>query len=190
VAAAAGFEPGDFALGLAFGFFAAGDFAETSMGPFYCPGDSKVYIDLAFYDELKSRFEAPGDFAQAYVIAHEVGHHVQHLLGITDQVDRMTGGQSGANGISVRVELQADCFAGVWAYHANQERQVIEPGDIDEALNAAAAVGDDRLQEQGQGRIVPDSFTHGTSAQRVRWFKAGFSHGELGDCDTFSAKTL
>jgi predicted metalloprotease len=165
-------------------------FAETAMGPFYCPGESKVYIDLAFYDELKSRFEAPGDFAQAYVIAHEVGHHVQHLLGITDQVDRMTGGQSGANGISVRVELQADCFAGVWAYHANQERQVIEPGDIDEALNAAAAVGDDRLQEQGQGRIVPDSFTHGTSAQRVRWFKAGFSRGELGDCDTFSAKTL
>jgi predicted metalloprotease len=165
-------------------------FAETAMGPFYCPGDSKVYIDLAFYDELKSRFEAPGDFAQAYVIAHEVGHHVQHLLGITDQVERMQGGQSGANGISVRVELQADCFAGVWAYHANQERKVIEPGDIEEALNAAAAVGDDRLQQQGQGRIVPDSFTHGSSAQRVRWFKTGFSRGELGDCDTFKAKNL
>jgi hypothetical protein len=165
-------------------------FAETAMGPFYCPGDSKVYIDLAFYDELKSRFEAPGDFAQAYVIAHEVGHHVQHLLGITDKVDQMQGDQSGANGLSVRVELQADCFAGVWAYHANQERKIIEPGDIDEALNAAAAVGDDRLQQQGQGRIVPDSFTHGTSQQRVRWFKTGFSRGELGDCDTFKAKTL
>jgi predicted metalloprotease len=165
-------------------------FAETAMGPFYCPGDSKVYIDLEFYDELKRRFEAPGDFAQAYVIAHEVGHHVQHLLGITDQVDRMTGGQSGANGISVRVELQADCFAGVWAYHANQERKILEPGDVEEALNAAAAVGDDRLQKQSQGTIVPDSFTHGSSAQRVRWFKTGFSRGELGDCDTFSAKQL
>jgi predicted metalloprotease len=165
-------------------------FAETAMGPFYCPGDSKVYIDLAFYDELKQRFQAPGDFAQAYVIAHEVGHHVQHLLGITDQVDRMTGGQSGANGISVRVELQADCYAGVWAYHANQERKIIEPGDIDEALNAAAAVGDDRLQQQSQGYIVPDSFTHGTSEQRARWFRTGFSRGELGDCDTFKAKNL
>ena len=165
-------------------------FAETAMGPFYCPGDSKVYIDLEFYDELKRRFAAPGDFAQAYVIAHEVGHHVQHLLGITDQVDRMTGGQSGANGISVRVELQADCFAGVWAYHANQERKILEPGDVEEALNAAAAVGDDRLQKQSQGYIVPDSFTHGSSAQRVRWFKTGFSRGEIGDCDTFSAKQL
>ncbi|MES1152291.1 MAG: neutral zinc metallopeptidase [Dongia sp.] len=165
-------------------------FAETAMGPFYCPGDSKVYIDLEFYDELKRRFAAPGDFAQAYVIAHEVGHHVQHLLGITDQVDRMTGGQSGANGISVRVELQADCFAGVWAYHANQERKILEPGDVEEALNAAAAVGDDRLQKQSQGYIVPDSFTHGSSAQRVRWFKTGFSRGEIGDCDTFRAKQL
>ena len=166
-------------------------FAETAMGPFYCPGDSKVYIDLEFYDELKRRFEAPGDFAQAYVIAHEVGHHVQHLLGITDKVDRMTGGlsESQTNAVSVRVELQADCFAGVWAYQA-KERKIVEPGDVEEALNAAAAVGDDRLQRQSQGYIVPDSFTHGSSAQRARWFKTGFSRGEIGDCDTFSAKQL
>ncbi|HVY99980.1 MAG TPA: neutral zinc metallopeptidase [Dongiaceae bacterium] len=166
-------------------------FAETAMGPFYCPGDSKVYIDLGFYDELKQRLGAPGDFAQAYVIAHEVGHHVQHLLGITDKVDRLQGSlsESQANALSVRVELQADCFAGVWAYHA-KEQNIVEPGDIDEALNAAAAVGDDRLQRQGQGYVVPDSFTHGSSAQRVRWFKAGFARGELGDCDTFGAKTL
>jgi hypothetical protein len=166
-------------------------FAETAMGPFYCPGDSKVYIDLAFYDELKRRFAAPGDFAQAYVVAHEVGHHVQHLLGITDKVDRMTGGlsESQANALSVRVELQADCFAGVWAYHA-KERNIVEPGDIDEALNAAAAVGDDRLQRQSQGTVIPDSFTHGSSAQRVRWFKAGFDQGDINACDTFGAKTL
>jgi predicted metalloprotease len=165
-------------------------FAETAMGPFYCPGDSKVYIDLGFYDELKQRLGAPGDFAQAYVIAHEVGHHVQHLLGITDKVDSLQGlSASQANAVSVRVELQADCFAGVWAYHA-KERNIVEAGDIEEALNAAAAVGDDRLQRQSQGYIVPDSFTHGSSAQRVRWFKAGFARGEIGDCDTFSAKTL
>jgi predicted metalloprotease len=165
-------------------------FAETAMGPFYCPGDSKVYIDLGFYDELKQRLGAPGDFAQAYVIAHEVGHHVQHLLGITDKVDSLQGlSDSQANAVSVRVELQADCFAGVWAYHA-KERNIVEAGDIEEALNAAAAVGDDRLQRQSQGYIVPDSFTHGSSAQRVRWFKAGFARGEIGDCDTFSAKTL
>jgi predicted metalloprotease len=165
-------------------------FAETAMGPFYCPGDSKVYIDLGFYDELKQRLGAPGDFAQAYVIAHEVGHHVQHLLGITDKVDSLQGlTDSQANAVSVRVELQADCFAGVWAYHA-KERNIVEAGDIEEALNAAAAVGDDRLQRQSQGYIVPDSFTHGSSAQRVRWFKAGFARGEIGDCDTFSAKTL
>ncbi|HVT53380.1 MAG TPA: neutral zinc metallopeptidase, partial [Dongiaceae bacterium] len=138
-------------------------FAETAMGPFYCPGDSKVYIDLGFYDELKQRLGAPGDFAQAYVIAHEVGHHVQHLLGITDKVDSLQGlSDSQANAVSVRVELQADCFAGVWAYHA-KERNIVEAGDIEEALNAAAAVGDDRLQRQSQGYIVPDSFTHGSS---------------------------
>ena len=167
-------------------------FAETAMGPFYCPGDSKVYIDLAFYDELKRRFNAPGDFAQAYVIAHEVGHHVQHLLGITDKVDQATQGltENQANALSVKVELQADCFAGVWAYHANQEKKILEPGDIEEALNAASAVGDDRLQQQSQGYVVPDSFTHGTSAQRVRWFNNGFSRGDLGDCDTFRAKQL
>jgi predicted metalloprotease len=166
-------------------------FAETAMGPFYCPGDSKVYIDLGFYDELKQRLGAPGDFAQAYVIAHEVGHHVQHLLGITDKVDQASKGltDSQANALSVRVELQADCFAGVWAYHA-KERNIVEPGDIEEALNAAAAVGDDRLQRQSQGYIVPDSFTHGSSAQRVRWFKAGFARGDIGACDTFSAKQL
>jgi predicted metalloprotease len=167
-------------------------FAETAMGPFYCPGDSKVYIDLAFYDELKRRFEAPGDFAQAYVIAHEVGHHVQHLLGITDKVDRMSGSlsESQANALSVRVELQADCFAGVWAYHANREKKILEPGDVEEALNAAAAVGDDRLQKQSQGYVVPDSFTHGSSAQRVHWFQTGFARGELGDCDTFNVRQL
>jgi predicted metalloprotease len=161
------------------------------MGPFYCPGDSRVYIDLAFYDELKRRFEAPGDFAQAYVIAHEVGHHVQHLLGITDQVDRLRGSlsESQANALSVRVELQADCFAGIWANRANQ-RQIVEQGDVEEALNAAAAVGDDRLQRQSQGTVIPDSFTHGTSAQRVRWFKAGFAKGDIAACDTFGAKSL
>ena len=164
--------------------------AGAAMGPFYCPSDSKVYIDLSFYDELKQRFRAPGDFAQAYVIAHEVGHHVQHLLGITDELDRMQGGSaSGANSLSVRVELQADCFAGVWAYHANQ-RHIVEQGDEDEALNAATAIGDDRLQEESQGYAVPDSFTHGTSEQRVRWFKRGMQSGDMNACDTFSATTL
>jgi predicted metalloprotease len=164
--------------------------AGSATGPFYCPGDSTVYIDLTFYDELKQRFQAPGDFAQAYVIAHEVGHHVQHLLGITDQMDRMQGGnQSGANSISVKVELQADCFAGVWAYHANQ-RKIVEPGDVDEALNAATAIGDDKLQEEGQGYVVPDSFTHGTSEQRVRWFKRGMENGDVNACDTFKANAL
>jgi predicted metalloprotease len=164
--------------------------AGAAAGPFYCPGDSKVYIDLSFYDELKRRFNAPGDFAQAYVIAHEVGHHVQHLLGITDQMDHMQGGnQSGANSLSVKVELQADCFAGVWAYHAN-ERKIVEAGDVEEALNAATAIGDDRLQEEGQGYVVPDSFTHGTSAQRVRWFKRGMENGDINACDTLNAKSL
>jgi predicted metalloprotease len=163
----------------------------AAMGPFYCPGDSKVYIDLSFYDELKQRFQAPGDFAQAYVIAHEVGHHVQHLLGITDKVDEAARGMSEteANALSVRVELQADCFAGVWAFNAKQ-RGKVETGDVDEALGAATAIGDDKLQEEGQGYVVPDSFTHGSSAQRVRWFKVGMQSGDMNACDTFGAKNL
>ena len=166
--------------------------AQSAMGPFYCPGDSKVYIDLSFYDELRQRFQAPGDFAEAYVIAHEVGHHVQHLLGITDQVDKLQArmSESQANALSVRVELQADCFAGVWAYHANRDLKVVEPGDVDEALTAASAIGDDRLQQESQGYVVPDSFTHGTSAQRMRWFNAGMRNGDINDCDTFNAKQL
>jgi predicted metalloprotease len=165
--------------------------AGSATGPFYCPGDSKVYIDLSFYDELKQRFHAPGDFAQAYVIAHEVGHHVQHLLGITDKVGAATRSMSEteANALSVKVELQADCFAGVWAFHAN-ERKIVEAGDVDEALGAATAIGDDRLQEEGQGYVVPDSFTHGSSAQRVKWFKAGMQSGDMNACDTFGAKSL
>jgi len=162
----------------------------AAMGPFYCPGDAKVYIDLSFYDELQQRFGAPGDFAQAYVIAHEVGHHIQHLIGSTEEMERAYGGNStGADSASVRIELQADCFAGVWAYHANQ-RKIVEPGDVDEALNAASAIGDDKLQEQGQGYVVPDSFTHGTSAQRQRWFKRGMENGDVNACDTLKAKTL
>ena len=158
------------------------------MGPFYCPGDSKVYIDLAFFDELKNRFKAPGDFAQAYVIAHEVGHHVQHLLGISDQVDNLRRrNPSQANALSVRMELQADCFAGLWAQRANAARQILESGDVEEALAAATAIGDDRLQKQSQGYVVPDTFTHGSSEQRVRWFKRGLEGGSLKQCDTFSA---
>jgi predicted metalloprotease len=161
-------------------------FAESASGPFYCPADSKVYIDLSFYDELRQRFHAPGDFAQAYVIAHEIGHHVQHLLGLTDKADRLRSqmNDTQANVLSVQIELQADCLAGIWANHADRERHIIEAGDIDEALQAAAAIGDDRLQKQSQGYVVPDSFTHGTSAQRVHWFKAGFQSGDLTDCDT------
>jgi predicted metalloprotease len=162
----------------------------AAMGPFYCPGDAKVYIDLSFYEELKQRFQAPGDFAQAYVIAHEVGHHIQHLLGSTEQMERAYGGNSsGADSASVRIELQADCYAGVWAHSAN-DRKIVEPGDVDEALNAASAIGDDKLQEQGQGYVVPDSFTHGTSAQRQRWFKRGMDSGDVNACDTLNAKTL
>jgi uncharacterized protein len=163
-----------------------------AMGPFYCPGDEKVYIDLDFYEELKDRFHAPGDFAQAYVIAHEVGHHVQKLLGIMDQVEaaRQRMDQSESNAIQVRVELQADCFAGVWANQAQQSNDIIEPGDIDEALNAASAIGDDRIQKQAQGYVVPDSFTHGSSAQRVRWFKRGYEKGTLDACDTFNTDKL
>jgi predicted metalloprotease len=164
---------------------------QSAMGPFYCPGDSKVYIDLAFFDELQSRYKAPGDFAQAYVIAHEVGHHVQHLLGISDQVDNLRRrNPSQANALSVRMELQADCFAGVWAQRANAARNILEGGDVEEALAAATAIGDDRLQKQSQGYVVPDAFTHGTSAQRVRWFKRGLESGSLKQCDTFGASSL
>lgn len=168
-------------------------FANSAVGPFYCPGDQRVYIDLAFFRELEQRFGAAGDFAQAYVIAHEVGHHVQTLLGVSAKVNaaRQRGERvEGANGLLVRQELQADCLAGVWAYHGQQRHDWLEPGDIEEALNAANAIGDDRLQQQGQGRVVPDSFTHGTSAQRVRWFKTGFAQGQITQCDTFAAKSL
>lgn len=167
-------------------------FAQAAVGPFYCPGDQKVYIDLGFFEELKSRFHAPGDFAQAYVIAHEIGHHVQNLLGISDKVEshRSRVGPAEANALSVRLELQADCFAGVWAFHANKARQILESGDVEAALNAATAIGDDRLQMQTRGYVAPDSFTHGSSAQRVRWFKRGISSGDLRQCDTFGAAQL
>ena len=165
--------------------------ASTASGPFYCPGDRKVYIDLAFYRELQQRFHAPGDFAQAYVIAHEIGHHVQNLLGTLPKVDaqRERAGQVEANRLTVRLELQADCLAGVWG-HSAQERDILDPGDVDEALNAASQIGDDTLQKQIQGRVVPDSFTHGTSDQRSRWFKRGFTQGNVSACDTFSASQL
>jgi predicted metalloprotease len=167
--------------------------ASSAVGPFYCPADHRVYLDTTFFNEMSQRFNAAGDFAQAYVIAHEVGHHVQNLLGIARQVDaaRQKGQRmEGDNGLLVRQELQADCFAGVWANHAQQRLNWLETGDVEEALNAANAIGDDRLQEQGQGRVVPDSFTHGTSAQRVRWFKAGFEKGQVDQCDTFNTKSL
>ena len=165
--------------------------AQSAMGPFYCPLDRKVYLDTAFFDELSRRFAAPGDFAQAYVIAHEVGHHVQTLLGISDQVRRRAETNPGqANALSVRQELQANCFAGLWANHADQARQILESGDVEEALNAASAIGDDRLQKQAQGRVVPDSFTHGSSEQRVRWFKRGLETGDMKACDTFGAERL
>ncbi|HLL70942.1 MAG TPA: neutral zinc metallopeptidase [Pyrinomonadaceae bacterium] len=165
--------------------------AGASTGPFYCPGDQKVYIDLSFYRDLKTKLGAPGDFAQAYVIAHEVGHHIQNLLGTMDQVSARQARVSEAesNRLSVMLELQADFYAGVWAHYAAR-RGIIEPGDIEEALNAATAIGDDRLQQQGQGYVVPDSFTHGTSAQRVRWFKKGFETGDIRQGDTFSARSL
>jgi len=167
-------------------------FAESAMGPFYCPADQKVYIDLSFYQDLKDRHNAPGDFAQAYVIAHEVGHHVQTLLGISKQVyaQRRQSTQAESNKLLVRQELQADCFAGIWAHHADKARQVLEQGDVEEALGAASAVGDDRLQKKARGYITPDSFTHGTSAQRVSWFKKGIESGKVDTCDTFSATTL
>jgi len=165
---------------------------QAAMGPFYCPADQKVYIDLGFYETLKSRLGAPGDFAQAYVIAHEVGHHVQNLLGISTKVDQMRGRVSQAeyNRLSVRLELQADCFAGVWAHHAQNARQILEQGDVEEAMNAAAKIGDDALQQSGGGAVVPESFTHGTSAQRQRWFHVGMQQGQLKACDTFAARSL
>ena len=165
--------------------------AGAAVGPFYCPGDEKVYIDLSFYEELKRRFAAPGDFAQAYVIAHEVGHHVQHLLGISDRVDAMRGrvSQSEANQLSVRLELQADFFAGVFARYV-KDQGVLEPGDIEEALTAASAIGDDKIQRQTTGYVVPDSFTHGSSEQRLRWFKRGYDSGDIRQGDTFNTRDL
>jgi len=165
---------------------------QSAMGPFYCPADQKVYIDLAFYSDLRERFRAPGDFAQAYVIAHEVGHHVQNLLGISDKVQaaRQRATPEKANNLSVRLELQADCLAGVWAHHADRARGILESGDIEEGLNAAAAIGDDRLQQQARGYATPESFTHGTSAQRVRWFKRGLGNGDLKECNTFEMAQL
>ena len=165
-------------------------FASAATGPFYCPADSKIYIDLSFFQELQNRFNAPGDFAMAYVIAHEVGHHVQHLLGITEEVNRMRGkiSQSEMNKLSVRLELQADFLAGVWAHHAQKTKKVLQEGDIEEALRAANAIGDDRLQKQSQGYVVPDAFTHGSSEQRMYWFKKGFQTGDLSQGDTFKSE--
>lgn len=167
-------------------------FAQAAVGPFYCPGDHKVYIDLSFYQELQSRFGAPGDFAQAYVVAHEVGHHVQTLLGISERTlaARQRASETQANALSVRQELQADCFAGIWAHNADRSRQLLEQGDIEEGLNAASAIGDDRLQKQSRGYVAPESFTHGSSEQRVRWFKRGFESGDVQTCDTFAANSL
>lgn len=165
---------------------------QTASGPFYCPADRKVYIDLSFYRLMQERFHVTGEFAEAYVIAHEVGHHVQNLMGISDKVEnaRQHASKSQANALSVRTELQADCFAGVWAFHANQARSILESGDVETALNAATAIGDDTLQRQEQGHVVPDSFTHGTSEQRVRWFKKGIESGQVAQCDTFTARQL
>ena len=164
---------------------------QSAMGPFYCPNDEKVYIDLSFYRDLKQRFKAPGDFAQAYVIAHEVGHHVQNQLGVMEKLQSLQGrvSKSEFNRASVRVELQADCFAGVWAHHVGN-KQLLDKGDLEEGLAAAAAIGDDRIQKQTQGMVVPESFTHGSSEQRVRWFKRGMESGRMQDCDTFSARNL
>lgn len=167
-------------------------YARAAVGPFYCPRDQKLYIDLSFYNDLKNKYQAPGDFAQAYVIAHEVGHHVQTLMGISDQVraQQRQVSQVEANQLSVRQELQADCFAGIWAHHAQRSRQVLEAGDVEEALNAASSIGDDRLQSQARGYVSPDSFTHGTSAQRARWFKQGIQTGDPAQCNTFAAANL
>jgi uncharacterized protein len=167
-------------------------YAQAAMGPFYCPADQKVYIDLAFYRELRERFGAPGDFAQAYVIAHEVGHHVQNLLGIAQEVQgvRRQVSESEANALSVMMELQADCFAGLWAHHTERAQQILEQGDVEEGLNAAAAIGDDRMQRRSQGYVIPDAFTHGSSEQRVRWFREGLRTGDFQACDTFNAERL
>lgn len=166
-------------------------YAPTSVGPFYCPADQKVYLDLGFFQDLKNRLGASGDFAQAYVVAHEIGHHVQNELGIMKQVDRNSEmSVRGAAGSSVRTELQADCFAGVWAKRANDARNILQTGDVEEGMNAASAVGDDRLERKAQGYVVPDSFTHGTSAQRVSWFRRGLESGDINRCDTFSAPSL
>jgi predicted metalloprotease len=167
-------------------------YAQAAMGPFYCPADQKVYIDLSFYRDLKNRHQAPGDFAQAYVIAHEIGHHVQTLLEISEEIHsvRSRVSQVEGNKLSVMQELQADCFSGVWAHHANRARQILEEGDIEEALNAASAIGDDRLQQRGRGYVTPDSFTHGSSGQRVRWFRQGLKTGDVGQCNTFKADNL
>ncbi|MGH8175129.1 MAG: KPN_02809 family neutral zinc metallopeptidase [Steroidobacter sp.] len=167
-------------------------FAQAAVGPFYCPADRKAYIDLTFYEELQSRFGAPGDFAQAYVIAHEIGHHVQTLMGISERnmAARSRASQAEANALSVRQELQADCFAGIWAHSADRSRQLLEAGDIEEGLNAASAIGDDRLQRQTGGSVSPESFTHGSSEQRVRWFRRGFESGSVESCDTFAARAL
>ena len=167
-------------------------FASAAVGPFYCPADRKVYIDLSFYDELQRKYKAPGDFAQAYVIAHEIGHHVQNQLGLTEQVHSRKGevSQEEYNRLSVRLELQADFFAGVWAHYAQKQKGILEPGDIQEGLRAASAIGDDKLQMQAQGYVVPDSFTHGSSEQRMRWFLKGFETGDLSQGDTFKARSL
>jgi hypothetical protein len=165
---------------------------QSAMGPFYCPGDQKVYIDLQFFDTMQRRMNAPGEFARAYVIAHEVGHHVQHLLGITGKVDSMRGrvSEREMNALSVRVELQADCFAGVWTHHSQKSKGWLEKGDIESALNAASQIGDDNLQRRSQGVVVPESFTHGSSAQRVAWFRRGLDSGSVQQCDTFNARQL
>jgi len=164
---------------------------QAAMGPFYCPGDSKVYLDLSFFQQMAQELDSPGDFAQAYVIAHEIGHHVQHLLGITDKVEQARRRNSAqANELSVRTELQADCLAGVWARHSDTQRGTLEDGDIEEALNTASQIGDDRLQKRSQGYVVPDSFTHGSAAQRVRWFSRGLKSGDPETCDTFGASSL
>ena len=165
---------------------------QSAMGPFYCPGDQKVYIDLSFYETLRSQLGAPGDFAQAYVIAHEVGHHVQNLMGLTQQMEqsRQRVSEREYNALSVRLELQADCFAGIWAHHNHKTNAILEPGDVEEALNAAAAIGDDAIQRKSQGQVVPDSFTHGTSEQRQRWFHKGLESGSVKACDTFNTRAL
>jgi len=168
-------------------------FTSAAVGPFYCPPDRKVYLDLSFFRDLESRFQAPGEFAQAYVIAHEVGHHVQHLLGISEEIDnarRRARSEAEANNINVRMELQADCLSGIWANHTEKSKRILESGDIEAALRAASAIGDDRLQRQSQGYVTPDSFTHGSSEQRMRWFRRGLETGDLAQCNTFKAPAL